>query len=122
MSATRQGMGSEKIKQLIAQCVADAMTAYEANRKSGNGFYNETSASARGVKYASCTLLDGALTWWNSYMQTIGIGAAYETSWKELMKMMTEDYCPRNELQKMGNELWNLNVKGTDVIGYTKRF
>ncbi|GJT30138.1 hypothetical protein Tco_0910413 [Tanacetum coccineum] len=28
------------------------------------------------VKYASCTLLDSALTWWNSYMQAVGIDAA----------------------------------------------
>ncbi|GJW01862.1 hypothetical protein Tco_1560718 [Tanacetum coccineum] len=49
------------------------------------------------VKYASCTLLDGALTWWNSYVQAVGIDATYETSWKELIKMMTEEYCPRNK-------------------------
>ncbi|GKF54847.1 hypothetical protein Tco_0165187 [Tanacetum coccineum] len=29
------------------------------------------------VKYATCTLLDSALTWWNSHMKTVGIGAAY---------------------------------------------
>ncbi|GJZ11760.1 hypothetical protein Tco_0546519 [Tanacetum coccineum] len=32
------------------------------------------------VKYATCTLLDGALTWWNAYAQSIGIDVAYETS------------------------------------------
>ncbi|GJS31634.1 hypothetical protein Tco_0492254 [Tanacetum coccineum] len=31
------------------------------------------------------------------------------------MKMMTEVYYPRNEIQKMENELWNLAVKGNDV-------
>ncbi|GKG32375.1 hypothetical protein Tco_0429885, partial [Tanacetum coccineum] len=46
------------------------------------------------VKYATCTLLDSALTWWNSHVKTVGIEAAYEMSWKELMKMMTEVYCP----------------------------
>ncbi|GJU94191.1 putative reverse transcriptase domain-containing protein, partial [Tanacetum coccineum] len=29
------------------------------------------------VKYASCTLLNSALTWWNSHKRTIGIEAAY---------------------------------------------
>nr|GEW78517.1 reverse transcriptase domain-containing protein [Tanacetum cinerariifolium] len=29
------------------------------------------------VKYASCTLLDGALTWWNSYKRTVGVDADY---------------------------------------------
>ncbi|GKG38418.1 reverse transcriptase domain-containing protein [Tanacetum coccineum] len=74
------------------------------------------------VKYATCTLLDGALTWWNSHAQPVGIDATYETPWKELMKMMTEEYCLRNELQKMETELWNLTVKGTDITGYTKHF
>nr|GFC39163.1 reverse transcriptase domain-containing protein [Tanacetum cinerariifolium] len=57
------------------------------------------------VKYATCTLLDSALTWWNFHVKTVGIENAYEMSWKELMKMMTEVYCPRNKIQKMENEL-----------------
>nr|GEX89348.1 hypothetical protein [Tanacetum cinerariifolium] len=70
------------------------------------------------VKFATCTLLDGALTWWNSHVQTIGIDEAYEMPWKDLIKLMIEMYCPRNEIQKLENELWNL-CKGTDIIGYT---
>ncbi|GKB92041.1 putative reverse transcriptase domain-containing protein [Tanacetum coccineum] len=42
------------------------------------------------VKYATCTLLDGALTWWNSHKRTIGVDAAYAMMWKALMKLMTE--------------------------------
>ncbi|GJY88575.1 putative reverse transcriptase domain-containing protein [Tanacetum coccineum] len=74
------------------------------------------------VKYASCTLLNSALTWWNSHKRTIGIEAAYAMSWAELMKLMTEVYCPRNEVQKMETELWNLAVKGNDLTAYTRRF
>ncbi|GKA02952.1 putative reverse transcriptase domain-containing protein [Tanacetum coccineum] len=74
------------------------------------------------VKYASCTLLNSALTWWNSHKRTIGIEAAYAMSWAELMKLMTEVYCPRNEVQKMETELWNLVVKGNDLTAYTRRF
>ncbi|GKE52915.1 hypothetical protein Tco_1488071 [Tanacetum coccineum] len=33
------------------------------------------------VKYASCTLLNSALTWWNSHKRTIGNEAAYAMSW-----------------------------------------
>ncbi|GKB34842.1 putative reverse transcriptase domain-containing protein [Tanacetum coccineum] len=39
----------------------------------------------------------------------------------ELMKLMTEVYCPRNEIQKIETELWNLAVKGND-FAYTRRF
>ncbi|GKD33254.1 putative reverse transcriptase domain-containing protein, partial [Tanacetum coccineum] len=74
------------------------------------------------VKYATCTLLNSALTWWNSHKRTIGIEAAYAMSWAELMKLMTEVYCPRNEIQKMETELWNLAVKGNDLTAYTRRF
>ncbi|GKG06778.1 reverse transcriptase domain-containing protein, partial [Tanacetum coccineum] len=35
---------------------------------------------------------------------------------------MTEVYCPRNEIQKMETELWNLAVKGNDLTAYTQRF
>ncbi|GJY96467.1 putative reverse transcriptase domain-containing protein [Tanacetum coccineum] len=74
------------------------------------------------VKYATCTLLNSALTWWNSHKRTIGIEAAYAMSWVELIKLMTKVYCPRNEVQKMETELWNLAVKGNDLTVYTRRF
>ncbi|GJU10977.1 hypothetical protein Tco_1133373 [Tanacetum coccineum] len=58
---------------------------------------------------------DSALTWcWKLYKRTIGVEAAYTMNWVELMKLMTEVYCPRNEIQKMETELWNLAVKGND--------
>ncbi|GJW46626.1 putative reverse transcriptase domain-containing protein, partial [Tanacetum coccineum] len=57
------------------------------------------------VKYATCTLQDSALTWWNSHKRTIGVDAAYAMKWAGLMKLMTEVYCPRNEIQKMETEL-----------------
>ncbi|GKA24565.1 hypothetical protein Tco_0710598 [Tanacetum coccineum] len=43
------------------------------------------------VKYATCNLLDNALTWWNSHKRTIGIDAVYALSWRELMKLMTKE-------------------------------
>nr|GFD20498.1 hypothetical protein [Tanacetum cinerariifolium] len=41
------------------------------------------------VKFAKCTLHSVALTWWNTNVQTVGHEAAYNMSWKTLMKMMT---------------------------------
>nr|GFD15874.1 hypothetical protein [Tanacetum cinerariifolium] len=34
---TRQGMTTDAIEELIAQCVADALETYEANRNTRNG-------------------------------------------------------------------------------------
>ncbi|GJZ68351.1 putative reverse transcriptase domain-containing protein, partial [Tanacetum coccineum] len=74
------------------------------------------------VKYATCTLQDNALTSWNSHKRTIGVEAAYTMNWVELMKLMTEVYCPRNEIQKMETKFWNLTMKGNDLTAYTQRF
>ncbi|GJZ13305.1 putative reverse transcriptase domain-containing protein [Tanacetum coccineum] len=43
-------------------------------------------------------------------------------TWADLRKKMIDKYCPRNEMKKLEAELWNLKVKGTDVIGYNQRF
>ncbi|GKC59443.1 reverse transcriptase domain-containing protein, partial [Tanacetum coccineum] len=67
-------------------------------------------------------IMDSALTWWNYHKRTIGVEAAYAMNWVELMKLMTEVYRPRNEIQKMETELWNLTMKGNDLTAYTQRF
>ncbi|GKB42704.1 putative reverse transcriptase domain-containing protein [Tanacetum coccineum] len=77
-------------------------------------FHITTTPEKSQVKYATCTLLDSALTWWNSHKRTIGTEAAFAMSWGELMKLMTKVYCPRNEIQKMETELWNLTVKNNE--------
>ncbi|GJV50160.1 putative reverse transcriptase domain-containing protein [Tanacetum coccineum] len=63
------------------------------------------------VKYVTCNLMDGDLTMWNSHVKMVGIDASYYMSWKDLMKIMIEVYCPRNKIQKLENQLWNLTVK-----------
>nr|GEV20468.1 putative reverse transcriptase domain-containing protein [Tanacetum cinerariifolium] len=74
------------------------------------------------VKFAICTLHSVALTWWNTHVKTVGHDAAYDMPWKTLIKMMTDKYCPRNEIKKLEMEIWDLKVKGTDLTSYTQRF
>ncbi|GJU82795.1 reverse transcriptase domain-containing protein [Tanacetum coccineum] len=74
------------------------------------------------VKFATCTLHSVALTWRNTHVKTVGHDAAYGMPWKTLMKMMTNKYCPRNEIKKLEMEIWDLKVKGTDLTSYTQRF
>nr|GEY74847.1 reverse transcriptase domain-containing protein [Tanacetum cinerariifolium] len=52
----------------------------------------------------------------------IGVDDAYDMKWKVLMKLVTEVYCPRNEIQKMETELWNLKVKSNDLTAYNHGF
>ncbi|GJU02386.1 putative reverse transcriptase domain-containing protein [Tanacetum coccineum] len=62
------------------------------------------------VKFATCTLLDAALTWWNSQIRTLG-PEAYVMAWEVLKKKMTDKYCPQGEIQKLEIELWNLKTE-----------
>ncbi|GJS13716.1 putative reverse transcriptase domain-containing protein [Tanacetum coccineum] len=108
---------------MIDQGVTTALAARDANR---NGDDSHTSGTGtEGVV---------ELTQWFERMETVfrisncsvenqvNHDAAYAMTWADLRKKMTDKYCPRNEMKKLEAELWNLKVKGTDVIGYNQRF
>ncbi|GJV76036.1 putative reverse transcriptase domain-containing protein [Tanacetum coccineum] len=124
-------MTDDAIKKLIAQGVSDALAEYEANRGIGKVMIvmipelaeeDRNCTVANQVKFAKCTLLGNALTWWNSHVKTVSHETAYGMTWKTLKKMMNDKYCPRDEIKKLEIEQWNLKVKGTDVVTYTQRF
>nr|GEW23641.1 hypothetical protein [Tanacetum cinerariifolium] len=68
------------------------------------------------IKFATCTLLGSALTWWNSHIRTVGYDVAYAMTWTNLKNKMTDKYCPRGEIKKLEVEMWNLKVKESDKI------
>ncbi|GJS73442.1 reverse transcriptase domain-containing protein [Tanacetum coccineum] len=68
------------------------------------------------IKFATCTLLRSALTWWNSHVKTVCHDVAYAMTWINLKKKMTDKYCPRGEVKKLKGEMWNLKVKELDKI------
>nr|GFD10530.1 reverse transcriptase domain-containing protein [Tanacetum cinerariifolium] len=110
-------MSAAAIEQLIAQRVADALLTYEANRNSRNKNENGNGNDNRNGSHDSGSGNRRAL--YNACgCTTVRYDAAYEMTWKSLMKMMTGAYYPRNEIQKLENKLWNLTVKGTDLVGY----
>ncbi|GJY16998.1 putative reverse transcriptase domain-containing protein [Tanacetum coccineum] len=57
------------------------------------------------VKFATCTLMGIALTWWNSHVRTVTNDIAYAMTWTDLKKKMTTKYYPRNEIKKIEAEL-----------------
>ncbi|GJY09760.1 putative reverse transcriptase domain-containing protein [Tanacetum coccineum] len=85
-------------------------------------FYISGYAIDNQVKFATCTLLGVALTWWNGHGKTLGHDAAYAMTWRTLKKTLTDKYCPKGEIKKLKIELWNLRVRGNDVAAYTQRF
>ncbi|GJW26304.1 putative reverse transcriptase domain-containing protein [Tanacetum coccineum] len=74
------------------------------------------------VKFATGTLTEEALSWWNSFAQPIRIEEAYKITWFEFKNLLIKKYCPRNEVKKMEDEFCNLTVKGNDLKTYVRRF
>ncbi|GKF34024.1 reverse transcriptase domain-containing protein, partial [Tanacetum coccineum] len=74
------------------------------------------------VKFATGTLTEEALSWWNSFAHPIGIEEAYKTTWVEFKKLFIKKYYPRTKVQKMEDKFYHLTVKGNDLKTYVRRF
>ncbi|GJT08593.1 putative reverse transcriptase domain-containing protein [Tanacetum coccineum] len=74
------------------------------------------------VKFATSTLTEEALSWWNSFAQPIRIKEAYKITWSQFKQLLIKKYCPRTEIKKMEDEFYNLTVKGNDLKTYVSRF
>ncbi|GKC19441.1 reverse transcriptase domain-containing protein [Tanacetum coccineum] len=130
-------MTQAAIRKLVADSVtstleAQAVTMASASNPNRNtnltgtpavkmGNYKEC-AKENKVKFATGTLTDDALSWWNAYAQPIRIEQANQITWTELKRLLTNKYCPRTEIRKMEEELYNLIVKGNNLKPYVRRF
>ncbi|GKC09678.1 putative reverse transcriptase domain-containing protein, partial [Tanacetum coccineum] len=85
-------------------------------------FHISNCAPENQVKFATCTFIRNALTWWNSHKKAVTQEVAYAMDWKALKKLMTIKYFLRGEIKKLEIKLWNLKVKGTDIPSYTLCF
>ncbi|GJU59668.1 putative reverse transcriptase domain-containing protein [Tanacetum coccineum] len=138
------GIDTQMPNQLIATRVAEALAAAvvthavssqektnlgskssqnkACNYKEFRAVMHENFREGDRVKFASSTLLDSALTWWNVYVHFVTLDIAHATPWSDFKAMFIRKYCPRNEVKQMENELWNLKVKGTNLTAYNQRF
>nr|GEU31663.1 putative reverse transcriptase domain-containing protein [Tanacetum cinerariifolium] len=114
MTITRSGMTPEAIEELVNRRVEEALVAYkeahaanalEAENQSQNGSDGENGNGGNENGENG-----------NGKMEMV------KMEMKELMKLMAEVYCLRNEIQKMESELWNLTMKNNDLAAYTQRF
>ncbi|GKE05799.1 hypothetical protein Tco_1397817 [Tanacetum coccineum] len=99
-----------------SQGVATALAEYEATR-SRNGDNTHDSGTGRRRQMPTtreCTYSD--------FLKCQPLNFKGTKRVKTLMKMMTGKYYPMGEIKKLEIEIWNLKVKGTDVISYTQRF
>lgn len=55
-------------------------------------------------------------------VKTLTLTEENAMSWEDLKVMMVKEYCPRSEMQKLEQELWEHTMKGSDIATYTSRF
>ncbi|GJY97459.1 reverse transcriptase domain-containing protein [Tanacetum coccineum] len=137
-------MSQVAIRKLVADSVAATLEAQAAtmastsnpNRNTGptgtpvakTGKYKEFKScqpfhfNENKVTFATGTLTDDALSWWNAYAQPIGMEQANRITWTELKRLLTNKYCPRTKVKKMEDEFYNLAMKGNDLKTYVRRF
>ncbi|GKB17718.1 putative reverse transcriptase domain-containing protein [Tanacetum coccineum] len=62
------------------------------------------------VKFATCTLLCAALTWWNGQIRTLG-PEAYAMTWEVLKKKMTDKPKTLDETIELANDLMDQKLR-----------
>nr|GEV27588.1 hypothetical protein [Tanacetum cinerariifolium] len=100
-------MTDATIKQLIAQDIADAMANYEANRSSRNGDDSYDSRSGRRRTEHTTQAVEMAM-----------IAMTREVAEEGQSTLLVN----AREIKKLKIEMWNLKVKGTEVVSYTLCF
>ncbi|GKD91648.1 putative reverse transcriptase domain-containing protein, partial [Tanacetum coccineum] len=63
-----------------------------------------------------------ALTWWKTKVAIMGLETVNQIPWTEMKQLMTDEFWPIEEIQRMEHKLWNLKVKEYDIVAYTQRF
>nr|GEW48875.1 reverse transcriptase domain-containing protein [Tanacetum cinerariifolium] len=141
-----KAMFEARIREIIRDQVTTSMAEFMANMNRGIGGAGAGGAGVGGAgpavpEITRCTYITfmkcepqsfkgtkgavglcRALTWWSGRIASMGIDAANSTLWTEVRKWMIEEFCPRKVLQRLEKELYNLELKGTDIDGYTNRF
>ncbi|GJU62783.1 putative reverse transcriptase domain-containing protein, partial [Tanacetum coccineum] len=72
--------------------------------KMENMIDNSGCAENQKVRYAASTLVNKALTWWNTQVQARGREAAMAMTWNDFKALMVEKFCPSNEMEKLEND------------------
>ncbi|GKA26958.1 putative reverse transcriptase domain-containing protein [Tanacetum coccineum] len=70
----------------------------------------------------------GLCRWFENTESTFGIivtlrlEVANGKPWTEVKKMMIDEFCPIEEVQRLEDELRHLKIKDTNIVAYTERF
>nr|GEY02337.1 reverse transcriptase domain-containing protein [Tanacetum cinerariifolium] len=109
-------MSQAAIRNLVADSIAVALetqttTMAEADNSIRNTTPREILVAKRGnyKEFISCQPF-----YFNEQANRI--------TWTDLKRLLTNKYCPRTEIKKMEDKLYNLSVKGNDLKTYVRRF
>ncbi|GJX87827.1 putative reverse transcriptase domain-containing protein [Tanacetum coccineum] len=132
----------KSIKRLVEKHVAKAIEEYEktradSNNAGGSGSTNTGGTVAPDVQGCSYkTFMNGKPHSFNGTEGVVGLKRWFEKM-EQVFKickcaeddkvnnvkaMMTTEYFPATEIQKMEQELWTLTLKGDDIKAYSNRF
>nr|GFA09550.1 putative reverse transcriptase domain-containing protein [Tanacetum cinerariifolium] len=112
-------MSQAAIRKLVADRVVGLIRWFKITETI---FSRSNCTEEKKVAFATGTLINDALSWWNAYSQPIRIEQANRITWTELKRLLTNKYYPRTEIKKMEDEFYNLSVKGNDLKTYVRRF
>ncbi|GJV34593.1 putative reverse transcriptase domain-containing protein [Tanacetum coccineum] len=86
--------------------------------KMENMIDNSGCAENQKVRYAASSLVNKALTWWNTQVQARGRVAAMAMAWNDFKALMVKEFYPSNEMEKLENEFWNHKMVGANHAAY----
>ncbi|GJU93745.1 reverse transcriptase domain-containing protein [Tanacetum coccineum] len=128
---------AQQLQNLLPEIVNQVTVSVNANANNGNGnganggmvemrmetvIDNSSCAENQKVRYVASSLVNKALTWWNTQVQARGREAANAMSWNDFKALLVEEFCPSNEMERLENEFWNHKMIGANHAGYTDRF
>ncbi|GKB83225.1 reverse transcriptase domain-containing protein [Tanacetum coccineum] len=89
--------------------------------KMENVLDNSGCAKNQKVRYAATSLVNKALTWWNTQVQARRREAAMAMTWNDFKALMVEEFCPSNEMEKLemsfGITRWYITGLAPEIRG-----
>ncbi|GKC11348.1 putative reverse transcriptase domain-containing protein [Tanacetum coccineum] len=115
-------VGFIKCNPTVFRGVKGAVDLQRWFEKTKSVFEISECAEGKKVKFVAGTVEGPALTWWKTKVATMDLEIVNQMPWTEMKQLMTAEFCPIEEVQRMEHELWNLKVMEYDVVAYTQRF
>ncbi|GJS56840.1 putative reverse transcriptase domain-containing protein [Tanacetum coccineum] len=138
-----KGFKKKSIRKIVERRVAKAWKKYEdradSNNTGGSGSTNtggtvvpeiqgcsyKTFMNCKPHSFKGTEGVVGLKRWFEKIEQVFEICKCAEDDkipWSNVKAMMTTEYCPATEIEKMEQELWTLTLKGDDIEAYSNRF